>query len=326
MPAPRIDVSVVVPTYGHSAQIRRLLESVDNLEPGTPFEVIIVDDCSPDDTEAVVAAWLERARPFPARYLRLDHNQGPAAARNEGTRLARGRWVAYTDSDCVVDPAWLRILPRKLAGDETLAAVGGLVLPLNPDGLYSKYNTVDGTLVPNESVNYLITANACYVRERVIEAGGFDTDVRTPGGEDIALSIKLGMAGWRFAYDPEAVVYHDYQETLRHFVRTWKNYAVGNGYIVAKYCGNLPEDGNLWHRNSLRPPWMTWSWTRQVLGVQRAKCRAAGMPFGQTASLIALRYVQMFVHCWYFQIGEETFSGKRSFWARLKGLFAGFRK
>jgi glycosyltransferase involved in cell wall biosynthesis len=326
MPDPQIDVSVVVPTYGRSAQFRRLLDSIDRIEPGTPFEVVIVDDCSPDNTEAVVQAWLAQEHPFPARYLRLDRNQGPAAARNEGTRIARGRWVAYTDSDCVVDPAWLRVLPRKLAADSSLAAVGGQVLPLNPNGVYSKYNTVNGTLVPNETVNYLITANACYVRERVLEVGGFDTDVRKPGGEDVALSIKLGMAGWRFAYEPEAVVYHDYQESFRHFVRTWKNYAVGNGYVVAKYCGNLPENGNTWHHNSLRPPWMSWSWTRHVLGIQRVKCRAHSMRFGQTAKFVALRYVQMFVHCWYFQTGEEAFSGKRPLSARLKGLFTGFRK
>lgn len=322
----RIDVSVVVPTYGHSAQLRRLLESFDKLEPEPRFEIIIVDDCSPDDTGAVVQEWLARERAFPARYVRLDENSGPAAARNEGTRVAEGRWVAYTDSDCVVDPAWLRMLTRKLGEDNAPAAVGGKVRPLNPDGLYSQYNTVNGTLVPGETATYLITANACFVKDLVLDAGGFDADVREPGGEDVAISIKLGMAGHRFDYEPEAVVYHDYRESFHHFVKTWKNYACGNGYIVSKYCGDVPEEGNVWHCNSLRPPWMSWMWTRHVLGVQRAKCREHGMPAGRTAVFIALRYVQMFVHCWYFQTGEEAYSGKKPLWRRFAGMFRGFRK
>lgn len=69
------------------------------------WEMLVVDDCSPDDTCAVVAAWSERDPRV--RLIRSERNGGPAAARNRGIAAASGRWLAFLDSDDL----WL---PRKL--------------------------------------------------------------------------------------------------------------------------------------------------------------------------------------------------------------------
>ena len=317
-----VEVSIVVPTYGQADKLARLLESLAAMTTPPAYEVIVVDDCSPDNTEAVVREWMQAPHPFATEYCKLARNAGPATARNEGTRRARGRIVAYTDSDCVVDTAWLPSLVRKLDPEAGIVGVGGSVRPLNPEGFFSKYNTVNRILEPFDSLIYLVTANCCFMRDRVLEVGGFDEDVRVPGGEDVALSIKMIRQGWRFAFDTDAVVFHDYRERLRDFVKTWKNYAYGCGYVIGKYFEETPtvDPDEPWTRNTIRPPLMTPRLTRYVLRIEYDACKDAAVSRSQTLAFLLLRYFQMYIHYGYFRKGETVFIGRQSFRARCLWL------
>lgn len=97
-------VSIVTPAYRAAAFIEETIRSVQ-AQTYPDFEMLIVDDCSPDDTAQVV----QRAADGDARIrlLRQSRNAGPAAARNRALAEARGRWIAFLDSDDL----WL---PRKL--------------------------------------------------------------------------------------------------------------------------------------------------------------------------------------------------------------------
>ena len=93
--------SIIIPTFNRGRILRDALESV--FVQGVPeIEVIVVDDGSTDDTKAVVGAYGGRVK-----YV-YQENQGPAAAKNEGIRRARGRYVAFLDSDDVWLPGKLR--------------------------------------------------------------------------------------------------------------------------------------------------------------------------------------------------------------------------
>jgi glycosyltransferase involved in cell wall biosynthesis len=87
-------VSVVIPTYKRGREVLRAVDSVLR-QTFTDFEVIVVDDASPDDTRAVIAA-VDDAR---VRYLAHEKNKGGCAARNTGMTAARGRWIAFLDDD-----------------------------------------------------------------------------------------------------------------------------------------------------------------------------------------------------------------------------------
>ena len=87
-------ISVIIPTYNRENLIIKTIESV--LEQSfTNFEVIVIDDCSTDDTPNIIAA-LQDSR---IRYIRLDKNSGAQVARNAGILSATGEWIAFLDSD-----------------------------------------------------------------------------------------------------------------------------------------------------------------------------------------------------------------------------------
>lgn len=104
-------VSVIVPTFNRAAHLAGCLRSVLRQTHRT-LEIIVVDDASTDDTESVVRA----LRDTRIVYRRLGANGGPAVARNAGIRAARGRFVAFLDSDDRYAPTTV---------ERQIAAVGG---------------------------------------------------------------------------------------------------------------------------------------------------------------------------------------------------------
>lgn len=119
-------VSVIMPSYNTAKYIAESIESVMN-QTYPDWELIIVDDCSTDDTDSVVASYLSDTR---IRYLKNEKNSGAAISRNYALREAKGKWIAFLDSDDV----WL---PEKL---ETQIA---FMLEKNCSFSYANYEEID---------------------------------------------------------------------------------------------------------------------------------------------------------------------------------------
>ena len=119
--------SIVIATYNRAADLRQTLQSLAALTPDGPWEVIVVDNNSPDDTRRVVE---EATGTFPVdlRYV-FEREQGRSPALNTGIRNARGSIIATTDDDVRVPADWLN---QAAAGIERMQCdyVGGRVLPL----------------------------------------------------------------------------------------------------------------------------------------------------------------------------------------------------
>jgi teichuronic acid biosynthesis glycosyltransferase TuaG len=109
-------VSIITPAYRAASTIGETIRSV--LGQSYPhWEMLIADDCSPDDTCAVIAEWSERDPRI--RLIAMPQNGGPAAARNGAIAAARGRWLAFLDADDL----WLpQKLERQLAFHRDAAA------------------------------------------------------------------------------------------------------------------------------------------------------------------------------------------------------------
>jgi glycosyltransferase involved in cell wall biosynthesis len=119
--------SIVIATYKRATDLRDTLASLASLEPDAPWEVIVVDNNSPDNTRAVVET---AARTFPVelRYL-FEREQGRSPALNAGIRAARGAIIATTDDDVRVPADWLNRAAEGLHRMEC-DYVGGRVLPI----------------------------------------------------------------------------------------------------------------------------------------------------------------------------------------------------
>ena len=225
--------SVVVAVH-RDPRVRRLVASLGRQTlPPQDYEVIIVENGSDD------LAGIEGAHGI-VRYAHLPVANS-AAARNVGLGLARGRFLLLTDADCMARPDWAEKLTTGLATGTRngVAAVGGSIVKHEPRTWAQRHaiTIVDGqrgvSHLPALHVPYVAGANAGYVTSTLREVGGFDEDLKS--GNDVDVSYKLGLRGYRIVLVPDAVIEHEDRATLpRHFRRFYR-YAVYQVLLYAKY-------------------------------------------------------------------------------------------
>jgi GT2 family glycosyltransferase/glycosyltransferase involved in cell wall biosynthesis len=246
----RPSISVVMPTCNRSHYLDQSLTALLNQHyPETCYEIIVVDDASTDETQALLERW-RQAQPDRLHVLRQDRNGGPAAARNRGVAEARGTLVAFTDDDCVVAPDWLEQIQRGLE-DPRVTGVGGQVLPDTTDTAVQRYQARFSAIAQPHmrqgEVVLLITANALFRREAVLEIGGFPEQLTSAGGEELYLCHRLLDRGYAFRYNPEALVYHRYSSSWRTFANTYYRYGQGKAFQQLRYPDTQFHLSLLWH-------------------------------------------------------------------------------
>jgi glycosyltransferase involved in cell wall biosynthesis len=114
-----VDFSVVVPVRNGEATLVGCLQALRTQTlPDEGYEVIVVDDGSTDASARIAEPLVDLVIPRPGI--------GAAAARNAGWQAARGRWIAFTDADCVPSCGWLAALATALTGERghALGAAG----------------------------------------------------------------------------------------------------------------------------------------------------------------------------------------------------------
>ncbi len=235
-------LSVVVPVYNGGLHLSRCLEALAVSEYDA-FEVIVVDDCSTDNTRQVV----ER---FGARYLRTAAPVGPGGARNLGVRHATGDIVVFVDADVVVPPDGLRLIAEELDRDPQLAALFGSydTTPVWKDFL-SQYKNLMHHYVHQRSNARAVTfwAGCGAMRRSVFEEfGGFNVEkYRQPSIEDIELGLRLTRAGRKIRLEKRIQVKHLKRWTLGGLLRAdiFRRAVPWTKLILE--TRNLPRDLNL---------------------------------------------------------------------------------
>src|SRR5688572_18184886 len=119
--------SVVIATFNRAQDLRGTLQSLAGLDADGPWEVIVVDNNSPDDTRQVVES-MAAGYPVDLRYV-FEREQGRSPALNAGIRVSRGGIIVTTDDDVRVERDWLNQGSRALA-HHGCDYVGGRVLPI----------------------------------------------------------------------------------------------------------------------------------------------------------------------------------------------------
>ncbi len=211
------DISVVIPVFGNFDLTLHCLKALDAIGDERPFEVIVVDDASTDETEEVLST-------LPGiRYTRNEKNLGFLKACNRGAGRARGRYILLLNNDTLVQDGAIDALADTfeahanvgLAGaklyfqDGTLQEAGGIVWS---DGSALNYGRGDDPRRPE--FNYVRDADYCSGAAIMVpselwrEVGGFDNYYERAYYEDTDIAMRIRDAGYRVLYQPFAKVIH----------------------------------------------------------------------------------------------------------------------
>ena len=213
----QLDFSVVIPTFNRTAELRRCLAALARLEyPRDLFEIVIVDDGGDIPAADVVAGFAGEVKTQTLRQSR----GGPASARNAGVHVCRGKYLAFTDDDCIPTPGWLSALRNSLKSSGT-SLVGGRALNVltgNP------YSTASQIIVDFAHEHYrsdqggprFFASNNMAVNTSMFrDLGGFTVEFRT--SEDRDFCDRWITSGHRLLYAPDAVVHHAHRLEFSSF-------------------------------------------------------------------------------------------------------------
>jgi glycosyltransferase involved in cell wall biosynthesis len=201
-PPVSVPVTVVIPAYNRPEMTARAVRSALAQRPEPPAEVLVVDDCSADDTGAA-------ARAAGARVVRHDVNRGRSAARNTGVHAAGHAWVGFLDSDDEWRPDLLATL-WPLRDGHTVVGGGAWYRDAGGGaryrGLLRRRPLVLRSGAPLVFVNLLACSAVLAQREAVLAAGGFDT-AREPV-EDLDLWLRMLRSGTGVVSPAPVLDYH----------------------------------------------------------------------------------------------------------------------
>jgi len=271
--------TVVIPTnFARPDQLRRCVERLTQLDH-PDYEIVVVDNRLGEVPPVAIPG---------ARVVR-EPRPGISAARNCGIAAATGEVVAFTDDDVVVDRRWLRALGERFAREPDVAAVTGLVVPLeletqaqvlfeqSGNGLDRCFQRLTFERVGRFKVlrcaretgaeqirsiyltgEFGTGSNMAFRKEKLLAVGGFDEalGVGTPtyGGEDIAMLVEMLTTGNRLAYEPDAIIQHSHRATLAELEQQLHGYGIGFTALLTAITLR-----NWWHALGLAtilPAWL----------------------------------------------------------------------
>ncbi|TDN67016.1 poly-beta-1,6-N-acetyl-D-glucosamine synthase [Paraburkholderia sp. BL10I2N1] len=228
-------VSVLVPCHNEERQLAETFGALTLIDYPN-FEIVAIDDGSTDRT----GAWLDALTlQMPAlRVVHLDTNQGKSTAMNTGALAARHELLVCIDGDALLEPHALTWLVRRFQTD---ARIGGLTG--NPRvrnhatllgrlqvgefsslvGLIKRAQTVYGSL-------FTVSGVICAFRKRALQDAGWWS--RTALTDDVDVSWRVQLAGWRLAFEPKALCWILMPETLRGLWRQRVRWSEGGTTVM----------------------------------------------------------------------------------------------
>lgn len=252
------DATIVIPAFNQAELTLACLDAIARHTGGrdgaardgaeVPFEVIVVDNGSTDETPRALAGF-----DGDLRVIRNRTNLGFARACNQGAAAARGRHLLFLNNDTEVRPGWLRSMVALADSDPRIGVVGSKLL--YPDGriqhvgvvlsdgwepchLYHTQRLADCSFASRTRDFRAVTAACMLLRRGVVDdARPFDPGY-VNGYEDVDLCLRAGEAGYRVVYCAESVVIHHEGRTEGRHERTRANLA----RLRERWADRVPAD------------------------------------------------------------------------------------
>lgn len=209
--------SVIVPVYNDAPNLPNCLDSLLR-QSFRDFEIIVVDDGSTDSTPSTIASYTKSHKKV--RPIFSTHHGAPSAL-NLGIKNAKGKFLAFTDSDCTADKDWLKNFASALKKSQV---VNGKILYAYSTPLgkaHAETYAIHCASTKSAGVSSVFeTGNSAASREIFNRFGIFDEHAHRAYDHDFARRLKL--VGIQIAYCPNAIVTHaEYSKLSDHFRRAY---------------------------------------------------------------------------------------------------------
>lgn len=234
-------ISLVLCTRNRASQLEQTLASLCNISFQRPWQLVIVNNGSTDNTQLVIDAFTKTAPNIEVVSV-FEGTPGLAAARNAGVLIAKAPIVAFTDDDCYPAKNFLSKIYERFKSSE-IGYSGGRVLLHDPADLpiTIKESTTSQKLSPGILISsgQIIGANMAIRRNLLLELNGFDERLGAgtffSSAEDTDILRRLSLHGETGYYDPEIVVSHHHgRRTQAQKKALLEGYSKGRGASMAK--------------------------------------------------------------------------------------------
>ncbi len=225
----RINVSIVIPTKNEGDIIERCLSSIQKMDYSREeYEVIIVDGYSTDNS-------VEIAKKYGCKVI-YENSGVIGGARNIGVEHSRGKYIVFTDADCIVERRWLKKLLKNFE-DSNVVSVGGPNITPDDDNDFAKCVGTVLSLLSKVGARYGFnenavreiyhnpTCNVAYRKDYFKEVGGFNEKLVTCDDEE--LDYRLREKRYKILYVPDLGVLHYRRSTWRKMIKMAFTYGVG---------------------------------------------------------------------------------------------------
>lgn len=233
--------SLIIPLYNRPDEITELLESIAQLKSDVAFETIVVEDGSTIPSEDIVTNYKKK---IDVSYYSKP-NSGPGLTRNYGAQYAKGEFLIFLDSDCVLPSNYLNHIEDSLT-KTPLDAFGG------PDKADDSFTPIQKSI--NYSMTSFFTTGGIRNKKKGFEKfhpRSFNMGIRKTAfeqlggfselrfGEDIDFSIRLINNSFRTGLIEEAFVYHKRRTDFKKFFKQVYNSGLARIVLYRKYPASL---------------------------------------------------------------------------------------
>ncbi len=262
-----MDVSLIISTRDRCQQLVRCLQSVRGITFERPWELIVVDNGSVDETAPVVRQFFGSAG-VSGVYV-FEPKLGKSNALNTAIEIAHGQILAFTDDDCYPAPDFLTRVWSAF-DDPSVGYITGRIMLHDPTDFPVTINETTTPLTfPARSlvtVGAVQGANMAFRRRVLIDIGGFDP-LLGPGtqfvSEDLDAAGRASATGWKGRYCPEVIVRHHHGRKATDIPHLMKLYGMGAGAYHMKLL--LKGHEVLWFAQSVSQVRRRFKYTRRTV-------------------------------------------------------------
>jgi len=228
-------ISIIIPNYNGESTIGKCLEAAFSAGYDN-FEVIVVDDCSDDNSIEVI-------KRFPCKLVALKERSGASKARNTGALNSNGKLLFFIDADCIVKEDALSIAAAAYAENGPDVVVGGTYTPMPYDdrffsifqSVFVNYSETKNIENPDYIATHAMAIDAATFRK----SGGFPESFM-PIIEDVEYSHRIRRAGYKLIMNPQLLVQHIFNYSFWRSMKNafkkskyWTIYSLNNKDLLA---------------------------------------------------------------------------------------------